>query len=269
MFSNFLSALGLKRKRKPYGYVYDSTTKNPLGQAIIRIFDKNHALVGTEVSDRDGIFWGTLDDGQYTLDVRRSLYTFPTKLIKGKDDYPMSGVYHGDSIYIKKDDMGIVIPMDPVEISGKDKGVSMLRRMLTVLIKVLSIIFFIVGLISAIYVYILTKTPVNLFILLFYIPVAFFLFWGVRNTERKYGKIVGKDGKPVEGVEIVLKDVEHADIVAKRITDKDGKYTFYVSDPGKYKLEILDRRVAIVGGRSEVEIKKKGSIAENITIEKL
>lgn len=269
LFSNILSALGLRRKRKPYGYVYDSMTKNPLGQAIVRIFDKNHTLLGTEVSDRDGIFWSSLEDGYYTLEVRRSLYTFPSKLVHGKDDYPMSGVYHGDSVYIKKDDMGIVIPMDPVEASRTDRGIAVLRNVLSVLVRVLATIFFVVGFASAIYVYIHNQTLTNLLIMLLYIPAAIFLVWGIKNSERKYGKIIGEDGKPVEGVEVILKDVDHADVIGRRITDKDGKYTFYVSDPGKYQLHIPDTRTAIVRGNEEIVLKDKGTIAEKIIVKRI
>ena len=65
-----LSILGFRKKGHPVGYVYDSVTKEPISQAIVRVFDKNGILVWTDVTDGNGYFRGTnLNKGTYSIKV--------------------------------------------------------------------------------------------------------------------------------------------------------------------------------------------------------
>ncbi len=57
IISWLLSLFGLKRRRKPWGVVYDSITKRPVDLAVVRLIDqKTKKLVETGVTDAQGRF---------------------------------------------------------------------------------------------------------------------------------------------------------------------------------------------------------------------
>ena len=268
-FSNILAAIGLIKKKYPSGYVYNSVTKDPLGQAIVRIYDKNGSLVATEVTDRDGIFWCKLEDGYYTLDIRKSDFIFPTQIVLGKDDYPMTNVYRGESVRLGSDQLKVVIPLDSSVLSTKEKRVTILRSIFKSILNVISILFFIVGITMSIFAFIKAPTLLNAILQLLYFFIIIMVWIVFSAKYRRYGKVVDDMGKVAKGVEVILKNKEYEDIIGKRITDDEGKYSFYVNDNGTYVLEIPDKRKAMISGNEDIIIKKKSTIAKKIVLKNL
>lgn len=92
-----------------WGIVFDSTTKNPIRGAIIRVFNKIYnKLLQTLVTDDRGRFNFLVNPGQYFITVLKPGYQFPSKSNIG---------YKGEVIEVKETDkessINVQIPIDP------------------------------------------------------------------------------------------------------------------------------------------------------------
>jgi hypothetical protein len=269
LFLNLLTWLGFRKKVSPIGYVYDSSSKDPISQAIVRVSKEDGSLVWTDVTDSKGLFGMALDDGKYSIKVSARDYGFPSKIIFGKSDYPLENVYHGEEFEIKN---GVVpefsIPLDPLELSWFRKLYISLSSRFRVFYKVISILLFIFGLIFTLYSY--SKNP-NWFvfvILLLYIPSFVMILFGLLKKRVKYGVVKDNDGNPIKGLSVGLRDMEYERITAKRITDGEGRYRFVVNN-GKYELEVLETGYEVLSiEESEDRVLSDGSllIAKDIVV---
>ncbi len=108
--------LGLfRRKRKPWGTVYDSVTKRPLDPAYV-ILQKEGEEVSDAITDLDGRFGFFVPSGRYSINAAKTNYAFPSKKLENKDhDEMYVSIYHGD--VVENAEGGVItrnIPLDPV-----------------------------------------------------------------------------------------------------------------------------------------------------------
>ncbi|MFA6447395.1 MAG: DUF11 domain-containing protein, partial [Patescibacteria group bacterium] len=73
-----------KRKRAKYGTIYNSLTKLPVDLAAIRLKDSSGRIIQTKVTDRQGRYTFLANKGQFSLDISKTGYVFPTSLLVGK-----------------------------------------------------------------------------------------------------------------------------------------------------------------------------------------
>jgi hypothetical protein len=270
-----LSFFGFNRRVRPYGLVYDSITKKPVNRAVVRIYNLNEKLVWTDVTTAFGTFGANLPIGKYKILVVKPGYKFPSTVVTGEIDYPLEPVYGGGEIkFSRKNEFNIVIPIDPKEKSNFVKVVSKILSSLSGLVKIGHIIFFIAGLILGIHTCFKYPSLFNLSALLFYIP-AFYLL--VKNTfikGRSKGMVVNKEGVPIPGITVTLKEMKFDKFVGKRITDSNGEYQFIVPN-NIYQLGIANTQYKVVrfeGGSSLISEKNKGKelvIDKVIVVKKL
>ena len=105
-----------RKKRKPWGTVYDSVTKRPLDPAYVSIVKENNKEVGDAITDLDGRFGFFVPAGRYVMNASKTNYSFPSKLVIGKErDELYESLYHGDPIENKEGEVIIRnIPLDPI-----------------------------------------------------------------------------------------------------------------------------------------------------------
>lgn len=118
-FSWLLSLLGLRKKRKPWGIVYNSITKMPVDLVIVRLFEKGTKhLVETQVTDKNGRFSFLAPPGEYAISATKNPLVFPSALIKGTIDGDYSDIYREESFTITSPDqpMHFSIPLDPPKV---------------------------------------------------------------------------------------------------------------------------------------------------------
>jgi len=269
IFINLISSLGFRRKRYRAGYVYDSITRAPIQQAIVRIYNLEKKLIDTAVTDRYGLFKTNIPTGEYILDVKGRNYEFPSKLILGKEDYPLSNVYHGEKILLKENEINLVIPIDPNQKAVQKKAFTIFRSIASSLLPIVNIVLFIGGAIIASYVY--SRNPIiqNLAILLLYIPTTYILVKSILGMKRKTGKVIYDNGIPAVNITLILKDKDFDKIVAKRVTDSEGRYSFDISEKGEYVIETTDYGIVIVDGKTEISSKGKKPINIDIKISRI
>ncbi|MGI6423118.1 MAG: DUF2341 domain-containing protein [Candidatus Dojkabacteria bacterium] len=269
IFINLFSSLGFRRKRHNAGYVYDSVTRSPIQQAIIRIYDSNHKLIDTSVTDGFGYWRSSAPTGEYTLDIKKREYIFPSSLIPGKQDYPLTNIYHGGKIHMKEGETNIVIPLDPnKEVIGK-KVLTFSRGVFSVTLPILNIALFTAGITIAIYVYQKNTSVVNLIILLLYIPTIFTLVQSILNLRSKKGTVKYSDGTPATNITLLLKEKDFDKVISKRVTDEKGKYSFDILEEGKYAIESADSKIQIIEGETEIIAKKRKIVYNRLIVKKV
>lgn len=108
------------RKKKKWGVVYNSLTKQPVDLAIVRLYDKeNGKLLGTKVTNLEGRYLFIAEMGkEYYLEVTKPGYIFPSKfLAEVKKDRDYDNLYYGKPFQMgEKKETGFIsynIPLDP------------------------------------------------------------------------------------------------------------------------------------------------------------
>ncbi len=272
-FLGVLSFLGFRKKGKPYGYVYNSVSKEPVSRAIVRIYDTNDRLVWTDVTDVYGSFNAELPKGQYKILVKKAGFTYPTEIIKGLVDYPLEPIYKGDLFKMsQKTDIKVLIPIDPTDVNKFSALAVSTRTTINTLFKVLHALIFVGGIILAVYTILKFPTLLNWVVLAFYVPAFMMLFKSIFGQQSKYGYVRDVKGKPVANVEVALKELKFDRFVAKRVTDASGRYRF-VMYPGAYELVVTSsdyKAMKFDGGSSVINIGDKSDkvVAKDITVRK-
>lgn len=255
---NLLSWLGLRAGARPLGYVYDAITKNPIPQAIVRIFNKENKIVWSDVTNTKGFFSARLESGKYKIVVKAVDFTFPSTIIFGREDYPLTSVYHGEEFeHIQNQDLNFSIPLDPNEVSEFRVWREILWGRIKNIVNVLHILLFVIGLVLAIYMYSRNPYWLTALVLILYIPSFLLTLRNIFGKRDRYGIVKDTEGNPVEGVVVGLREKEFDRIKIKRVTDRNGRYRIFV-DSGSYTLEILDTSFKIeeIKGGSEILLEK-------------
>lgn len=116
-FQGFLSLVGIRKKRRYWGIVYDSKTKQPIDPALVELIDATTGkVVKQSITDISGRF-GFLDSaGVYRIRARKTHYVFPSALITGSTDSIYKNIYRGELITVSEQSDLITpnIPMDPI-----------------------------------------------------------------------------------------------------------------------------------------------------------
>ena len=117
----FLAAItGLfRKKRPPWGIVYDSVTKRPLDPAVVSALAALPSAEGAEknaITDLDGRYGFFLKPGKYSLAANKTHYAFPSKKLSGKgSDEMYDRLYFGGEFRVDADEIvRYNIPMDPI-----------------------------------------------------------------------------------------------------------------------------------------------------------
>ncbi len=268
-----------RKKRTPWGVVYNAVSKKMVGRAIVRLWDaKSGRLVDTVVTDAQGIFKLTPKKGQYVIKVVHPEFTYPSKLVASSDtDSGFSNIYKGEVIEIKEDNelLTISIPLDPVKRSKGELFTKYATNFTSEVISLISPIVLVAGLVYSVVVSYLYPVTVNYVIIGIYAILLVLKLAVYLSKPKIYGTVNGVDGKIVSGLEIGLFEKEFDTMVAKTFTNKRGGYNFVVKN-GDYYLRILDPGYKILSkfaGKKGLVINKLPSfsggvrlIAENLMV---
>lgn len=270
LFLNILSLLGFRKAAKPVGFVYDSVTKEPISQAIVRIFNEENRIVWSDVTDGKGYFTAKLKDGKYKIVVRAPRYIYPSTVVFGKEDYPVTNVYHGEEFVVSGEtEINFAIPLDPMETSKLRLKLEGFWTRIKFIVNIIHVLLFLAGITLAFYTYYNSPSVLSLVVLLLFVPTFFFILRNLLNRDR-YGLVIDKSKNPLEGVVVGLRESEFDKIVAKRVTDVRGRYRF-LADEGRYYIEILDTgyKVENIKGGNEVYLKRESLITRDIVLTRL
>jgi len=251
----WLALLGLidrNKKRKPWGVVYDSVTKEPVVRAVVRLWESKHGtLVDTVVTDINGIFKLTPKKGAYVLKIAMPGYSFPSKLVSKDTDSGYTNIYSGEVINIEEDadQIMVSIPIDPEVKSQKRNSIYKLMESLKAFLLLINPIILIAGFIYSAVVTVMYPNTFNYIVLGFYFITFSFKLWAYTSKQKTYGIVTDIEGKVVSGLEIGLFDKEFNTLIARTFSNRNGAYNFVVKNTDYY-LQVLDSTYKLLDKRA-------------------
>lgn len=229
IFSLMLSALGIKRRS--WGTVFDAVTKRPIDPAYVSLLTVEGKEITSSITDLDGRYGFLVKKGTYSIDVKKTNYEFPSKILNGQnDDGFHQDLYYGGPITILEDS-GVItknIPMDPVgfdwnEFIKKDRKLMRFYRERTKIFMIFSQFLFYAGFLVSTVSMIFLQKPYTFAIFGFYILM--FLLRRIGLKGKLKGTVVEKGtgyGVPFAIIRVFSKatgtQIRHC------VTDVIGRY---------------------------------------------
>ncbi len=253
----FLSLLGFRVKGNITGYVYNSITKNPLRQVIVRIFNEKNELIWTDVTNSNGWFrTPEVQNGKYYIQLTAREHKYPSSIITGHSDYPLENVYLGQMFEVKDGKIPrFSIPVDPLEVSKVKVFFEKLLSKTKWLWKPLHILLFVLGLSFSIYAVKINPVWWNYMILFLYVPSLVMLLFSLFKKSEKYGVVKDSSGNVLKNVVISLIDSEFGKVEATRVSDEEGRYRFLIEGKGEYTISVTDTNFVLVNPEKFERIK--------------
>ncbi|MFZ2072145.1 MAG: carboxypeptidase-like regulatory domain-containing protein, partial [Minisyncoccia bacterium] len=243
LWSLLLTGLGLKKRRKPWGTVYDSITKQPLDPVYVSLRTLEGAEVASSITDIDGRYGFLVKPGVYKVVPRKTNYIFPSdNLSKHFRDEFYQNLYFGDYINISDEGEVIIknIPMDPVnfdwnEFAKNKKQLYKFYSKRELLIAKISNWLFGFGFIVAGTALLVSPEKYN--IIIFGLYVLMFVMRRVGFRLKAKGRVLDKDGLPLSFAFIRAFSVETNVEIAHSVSDERGRYHMIVPN-GTYYVKI-------------------------------
>jgi hypothetical protein len=275
LFNGLLTALGIRKRRRRWGTVYDSVTKQPLDPVLVELVDATTGKVVEEsITDMFGRF-GFIDrPGRYIIRVHKTNYQFPSRLVLGTRDVLFESVYHGEVFQVLSIDNVIApnIPMDQVasdwnQVEKKRLGYGNIYTQLDVIIaKTLQTVFW-VGFAMTTWMSLSSPGIVNISLTGLYTILAVLNLY--LPKPHLWGKIVSSKVNP-HGLLIELRHESIPDVVvSKTITNEVGKFTLKAM-PGKsyvLKVKLIGENENILLREQVVTVGGDGVVNEEIHID--
>jgi hypothetical protein len=263
--------VGLIRKKKhPWGVVYDSVSKQPIDPAIVTLTSDTGKIFQT-VTDMYGRYQFFVEPGKYKISVEKTSFAFPSKIIISpliETVYP-NALTTTEINVSSNDKVDINIPMDRLE--GNWNQIEKVRMGIngqSVLLIPLANLAFWLGLLWnmwALYLHPVRSTyELAILFLLMLIYRTFF-----RNN-KSWGVVKNKHGQVLPGTVVNLVLAAFPNVNGKKVvTDYLGRYNFLV-EKGTFQIfvdkEIDGQKNRVFESRKIVVNKKFSSIAPDITI---
>ncbi|MCC6934374.1 MAG: hypothetical protein IT406_01610 [Candidatus Yanofskybacteria bacterium] len=274
---SLLQVVGLKRRTKVWGSVYDSVTKRPVPFAKLELLDAHGRVLETRFSDRDGRYGFLTTPASLhqesllvTLRVEKPGYRFPSSHGGSGTDYIVyDNLYTGGAVELRG--AGLLrfnVPMDPI--SPQRARLSEFGRGLlgTLGDRLLSFAFF-AGLITVPLNWWFVPSTKNLVILV--------LFFGVNAVRmfalhRPYGTTVDAlTGKRMSFALVTLNNAA-GERVGFSVSDEYGRFILPVERSVEYEMiaytpaNVSPQRVVRRGVRGRSRVSKRGWITEDVHI---
>lgn len=247
-WSLILAALGLRKRREPWGTVYDSITKQPLDPAYVILQDKNGEEVATSITDLDGRYGFLVPPGVYTMLAKKTNYIAPSLHLHGRNkDELYDNLYFGEEIELKKNTIiNRDIPMDPQgfdwnEFAKKDKNLMKFHSPRKKLIAKISNTLFWVGLLFSICLLIAKPDIYNVGIIILYLVLSVFRFLKLKT--KSFGVITDKNsGFPLSFAIIRIYSKSTHKEMFHRVADLYGHY-YCLLPKGEYRIVIEKKNI--------------------------
>ena len=273
MLNGLLVFLGIKRKARPWGTVYNAVTKEPLAFAKVGLLGPDRRVLETHITDRAGMYgfladtaMGLNSENEFQIEPAKEGYAFPSEKITGRSDsilYP--NVYNGGTISVRKDDpIAFDIPLDPTKRADEFWPEKPVTGAFHNLFARISGAIFWIALIAVPANYLLNPNNLNLAMLIVFAGLNMLIFVGDLR-QHPYGIILDEASEtPLPYVLITLHEESSGVRKAFTVSDIRGRY-FLLSDKGTFKLSAFSP-AHIQPPRSTVDtIKiKKGWIAKKL-----
>lgn len=244
LWALLMSALGLRKRNRPWGIVYDSVTKQPLDPAYVTLENEKGATVGDSITDLDGRYGFFVPYyGTYRIDAKKTNYRFPsTKLSGMSHDELYSNLYFGEPITAASGEVIVKnIPLDPVDFDWNEfakgrEGIMRFYSRRERFVRHATDWIFRVGFVISIIAAVVAPAPYNIAMFAVYILLVVLRMLGVRP--KLFGSVREKTtGYPLSFAIVRIFSPIFDQEVAHRVCDKLGRYYCLVPN-GEYYIKI-------------------------------
>jgi hypothetical protein len=229
LFTQPILLLG-RKKRKKWGLIYNSLSKQAIDLAAVRLLDAaTGRVVQTRITDKLGRFVFRAKPGLYRISAAKKDYIFPTGYLKDvKEDGKLVDIYHGENIKVKDESsVAVNIPMDPI---SEKKSVKRLlwQRWARKVQHAIAIFGPVVTLVS----FIISPSWWMGGLLVFQVVTyLLFLRLAVPKKPKGWGVIYDKrTRKPLKQAVVRIFDTKFNKLLETQITDARGNYGFFAKD---------------------------------------
>ncbi|MEI8337945.1 MAG: LamG domain-containing protein [bacterium] len=243
LVTSLLSLLGLRKKRQPWGVVYDSVTKEPLDPAYLVIKDKDGNDITESISDLNGRYGFLTTSGTYKIEANKSNYIFPSKKLEGKiEDELYNNLYFGELFTSDPTNPVITknIPMDPIDFDwnqfAKLERKEINFSLADPIIARITNAFFALGFLSSVAILLIAPTILNGLVVFLYIFFGLLQTFGVRV--KTFGRLVdSQTGKPLPFaiVRAIYSQINQE--IGHVVADKFGRY-YSLVPKGEYDVRV-------------------------------
>jgi hypothetical protein len=253
LYMFFLKLIGLvtgifrKKRREPWGVVYDSVTKRPLDPAYVIAQDQStKRSTGEAITDLDGRYGFILKPGEYVIVANKTHYRFPSKELQGKSrDEFYDNLYFGESFGVNEGDVARYnIPLDPIEFDwnefakNKDQVFKVYSRRERIRLIIFNTLFF-VGFLFSLFAAYLEPTTLNIVMSIVYgIIFVVQITWKRRH---KIARVLSKEGKPIPFALIKVFLAGTQTMVKKVVADELGRF-YVLVPPGSYTITVEEKQ---------------------------
>ena len=233
--------IGLKKKNRPWGTVYDSITKQPLDPVYVSVFDINGKEVETSITDLDGRFGFLLPSGTYTIVAHKTNYVFPSKILDGKvEDEIYKDLYYGKQFTVLSDNDLVIsnIPMDPEnfdwnEYAKRQQLLMKYHKTHEVFwVRFANVLYFLGYGVSLLSWYAKASTY-NMVVVVFYTLMLILKYTALRPKPRSY--VLSSKGNPYPYA--IVRIMRNGKDFIKKITNKNGQFYCLIPN-GTYEVSI-------------------------------
>ncbi len=244
LWTLLMTALGLKKRRRPWGTVYDSVTKQPLDPAYVTLRSAEGKDVVSTLTDLDGRYGFVVPvAGSYALVAQKTNYVFPSQGLVGHDhDELYRDLYFGEYFAALPGEVVIRnIPMDPEkfdwnEFAKKEQKLMKFYSARNKFLFRLADILFGIGFAVATLAVISAPRWYNILVFALYVTLFFIRKHGL--NARPFGYVGDMTtGKPLSFAIVRVSYAETGVELIHRITDATGKY-YCLLPNGSYVVQI-------------------------------
>ncbi len=258
-----------RRRRKKWGIVYNSLTKQPIQLAVVRlVFAEKNLLVQTRITDVNGRFSFIARPGKYRIEVIKPGHVFPTQYLKtATTDVDFLDLYHGEVIDVKEGGAAIAvnIPLDPVAFEETPKKI-LFKKSLRRIQDAMGWVSVLVTLIA------LAISPSWIVFGFFVLQIGLhFLFKRLATAPKpkEWGIVYdGSTRSALERVVVRIFDKQFNKLLETQITDKDGKYGFFVGKNIYYLTAEKNGYERFISPEVDLREKEEAVIDQHITLKK-
>ena len=254
-----------RKKRKGWGYVYNTLTRKPLDLAQVRLIDSvTNRVVQSRVTDMNGRYIFFADPGTYRIEVAKEQFVFPTTLLVGeREDGPYLDIYHGEPIRVTEEHTVIAanIPVDPVTAEKTPRRIYV-EKITRTLQSWLSAIGVLAGVAAAL----ISPSALTIGLLVVQLVVlGIFAAIAKPKKPKNWGIVYDATNKKrLDRVIVRLFSKRFDKLVTSDFTDAKGRYAFLVN-PNEYY--VTYQKTGYVDDRKDVNIQKESDVvSESIAL---
>ncbi len=247
LWSLLMSALGIKKKVRKWGVVYDSVTKRPLDPVYVSLQDAEGKEIASSITDMDGRYGFLVEPGKYRIVPKKTNYSFPSLKMVGKTrDEIYLDLYFGYVFEITQEGGVIVknIPMDPItfdwnEFAKEEKKLTNFYSKRDIVMNKIGDFAFSLGFIIAIIAFV--SAPIVYNILIFALYIVLMVIREIGFRQKKSGRVTRKGTDiPLPYAIVRVFDFQTNTEISQKVTDKIGKF-FCLVQKGEYYVTIENK----------------------------